>query len=51
MAAAVKEAEEDTKISIVVWDLRFSVLVMKSNVFWDIMLCSPFKVNLHFGGT
>jgi hypothetical protein len=28
-----------------------TVVVMKSNIFWDIMLCSPLKVNQHFGGT
>jgi hypothetical protein len=28
-----------------------TVVVMKNSIFWDIMLCNPFKVNLHFGGT
>jgi hypothetical protein len=23
---------------------------MNSSIFWDIMLCSPLKVNQHFGG-
>jgi hypothetical protein len=34
--------------------VRFEVLtavVMKSIIFWDIMSCSPLKVNLRFGGT
>jgi hypothetical protein len=26
-------------------------VVMKSSIFWDIMLCSPLKVNRGFGGT
>jgi hypothetical protein len=33
---------------------RFDVLttvVMKSSIFWDIMSCSPLKVNRRFGGT
>jgi hypothetical protein len=35
-------------------DVGFEVLtpvVMKSTVFWDMMLCSPLKVNQLFGGT
>jgi hypothetical protein len=28
-----------------------TVVVVKSSVFWDIMLCSPLKVEQHFGGT
>jgi hypothetical protein len=28
-----------------------TAVVMKSPIFWDIMLCSPLKVNRHFGGT
>jgi hypothetical protein len=28
-----------------------TAVVMKSSVFWDIMLCNPLKINLRFGGT
>jgi hypothetical protein len=28
-----------------------TAVVMKSSIFWDITLCSPLKVNRHFGGT
>jgi hypothetical protein len=28
-----------------------TAVVMQNTVFWDITLCSPFKVNIHFGGT
>jgi ribosome maturation factor RimP len=37
----------------VIYCVGFEVLtavVMKSNVFWDIMPCSPLKVNRRFGG-
>jgi hypothetical protein len=27
------------------------VVVMKSTIFWDIMMCSPLKVNRRFRGT
>jgi hypothetical protein len=27
-----------------------TVKIIKSSVFWDITLCGPFKVNLHFRG-
>jgi hypothetical protein len=33
--------------------LRFEILTevfMKSSIFWDIIPCSPFKINQHFGG-
>jgi hypothetical protein len=26
-------------------------IVMRNSIFWDIMPCSPLKVNQHFGGT
>jgi hypothetical protein len=33
-------------------DLRFlTVVVRKSSIFWDIMPCSPLKVDRRFGGT
>jgi hypothetical protein len=28
-----------------------TVVIMKSSVFWDIMLCSLWKINYHFSGT
>jgi hypothetical protein len=28
-----------------------TVVILKSAVFWDIMPCSPLKVNRRFGGT
>jgi hypothetical protein len=28
-----------------------TAVVMKSSIFWDIMLCSPLKISLHFGAT
>jgi hypothetical protein len=28
-----------------------TTVLMKSTIFWDIMLCSPLKVNQHFRGT
>jgi hypothetical protein len=34
--------------------IRFEVLTavdMKRSIFWNIMPCSPLKVNWHFGGT
>jgi hypothetical protein len=37
----------------IIW-IGFEVLtavVMKNSVFWDLTLCSPFKVNQHFGRT
>jgi hypothetical protein len=32
-------------------DLRFTAVVLKSPTFWDITLCSPFKVNRRLGKT
>jgi hypothetical protein len=29
----------------------FTVVVMKSIIFWDMMPCSPLSCNRHFGGT
>jgi hypothetical protein len=29
----------------------FTAVVMKCTIFWDIMPCSPLKVNRRFGGT
>jgi hypothetical protein len=28
-----------------------TAVVMESTIFWDIMSCTPLKVNLRFGGT
>jgi hypothetical protein len=28
-----------------------TAVVVKSSIFWDIMLCSPLKLNRRFGGT
>jgi hypothetical protein len=28
-----------------------TAVVIKSSIFWDMMLCSPLKVNRRFGGT
>jgi hypothetical protein len=42
-----------TLLSQIIIYLRFNVLaeiVMKSSIFWNIMPCSPFKVNRRFGG-
>jgi hypothetical protein len=30
---------------LIIWDLRFLVVVVKSSIFWDSKLCSPLKIN------
>jgi hypothetical protein len=39
------------KTSLLVQFEALTAVVMKSSVFWDIMLCSPLKINRCFGGT
>jgi hypothetical protein len=41
-----------TKIEITFVEREvLTAVIMKSSVFWDMMPCSPLKVNRHFGGT
>jgi hypothetical protein len=39
------------KFLVVVGFGVLTAVVMKSTIFWDIMSCSPLKVNRRFGGT
>jgi hypothetical protein len=42
----IRRSEPSTSVGSEV----LTAVIMKSTVFWDIMLCSPLKVNRRFGG-
>jgi hypothetical protein len=39
------------QVPIVHYDLKSTTVWHYKQIFWDLMLCSQFKLNRHFGGT